>query len=311
MVHWQQAEAINLGPAAAPGKAAGGKGLGDYLYSWPDAVNPCRVDQELVSANYQNPTFFDTAHVDAFGLAALEYLLFGESPQNSCPATATINTAGTWSALSAAELAKRRADYAKAAALHLEKKAAELLAAWEPSGGNFLAEFQNPGGVYATPRAGVDELFAGLFHVDLMVKDRKLALPSGIDVRCVPETCPELLESKWAHHSGENVAANLRGFLLAFTAGDEPSGETDGLGFDDYLKHRGAPELAASIIADSKAAIASAEALTPTLEDALATDVEKVRAVHAAVKKITDQLKSQMVTVLNLRVPDEGASDND
>ena len=38
---------------------------------------------------------------------------------------------------------------------------------------------------------------------------------------------------------------------------------------------------------------------------------DAVKAAHASVKRLTDLLKSQFVTTLNLSVPQEGAADND
>jgi len=53
------------------------------------------------------------------------------------------------------------------------------------------------------------------------------------------------------------------------------------------------------------------EATPGTLEAAVEANPEQVMAAHAAVKGVTDLIKTQLVTVLNLRVPQEGASDND
>ena len=53
------------------------------------------------------------------------------------------------------------------------------------------------------------------------------------------------------------------------------------------------------------------EAIPGTMEEALANNPAAVVAAHTAVKAMTDDLKSRFVNVLNLRVPDEGAGDND
>lgn len=82
-------------------------------------------------------------------------------------------------------------------------------------------------------------------------------------------------------------------------------------GFDDFLIARGAPELAAQIQADTTEALARVGALPGTMDQALTQDRNQVIEAYEAVKKVTDDLKTQFVTVLNLRVPDEGAGDND
>ena len=48
-----------------------------------------------------------------------------------------------------------------------------------------------------------------------------------------------------------------------------------------------------------------------TLQEALVSDPGSVRDGHAAVKVLTDLLKTEVVTVLSLSVPQEGAGDND
>jgi hypothetical protein len=63
------------------------------------------------------------------------------------------------------------------------------------------------------------------------------------------------------------------------------------------------------------AALSGAEAavdeLDPPLEQALASDPQKVRAVYDAVKALTDPLKTEFVTVLNLELPRTSEGDND
>jgi hypothetical protein len=51
--------------------------------------------------------------------------------------------------------------------------------------------------------------------------------------------------------------------------------------------------------------------LDPPLEDALLTDPSKVSAVHQAVKGITDLLKTEFITLLDLELPSSVATDND
>jgi uncharacterized protein len=311
MLVWQRAELFQVGPAGSPLMVKGGKNLRDQIYSWP-TVNTCRVDQELVDARYTAPDFFETALVNAYGLAALEYLLFNDSPVNTCPSQANINTSGSWAALSESERTRRRADYAAAVAAHLVKKGQELLNEWEPTKGNFLRQLATAGeseSIYPSAQSAVDEVFAAMFYVDFKVKDRKLAVPAGIDPLCPAATCPEAFESRWAKHSGQNIVANLRAFQALLIGNVQ--GDSARPGFDDFLSDRGASELAETINRDTEAAIGSLEALAVGLEAALAADPSSIQAVHAAVKKVTDNLKSQMVTVLNLKIPQEGAADND
>jgi hypothetical protein len=51
--------------------------------------------------------------------------------------------------------------------------------------------------------------------------------------------------------------------------------------------------------------------LDPPLASAIVTSPQKVAVVHAAVKKLTDLLKTEFVTVLNLELPAGSEGDND
>ena len=308
---WQALEVFQVGPAADTGMATGAQGIRDEVYSWP-TVNACAVDQEVVDQEYDDPGFFDAALVNVVGLDAAEYLLFHTDPDNSCPSQIDINAEGTWDALGDAEVTARRAAYVDAIADEVLEDAESLSAAWSTGGGNFVATLSSAGlasSSFDSAQQAVDEVFAALFYVELQVKDAKLGIPAGVHVGCATETCPQLVESRLSGRSKENIIANLRAFRRAFLGGETASA---GIGFDDFLVELGAADLALEMETEVDAAIAAAEAIPgPSLESALSSDLEDVVAAHTAVKAMTDDLKSRFVTVLNLRVPDEGAGDND
>ncbi len=303
---WQRAELMQVGPAGAMGTFTGGMTLRDEIYSWP-VVSTCRVDQELVAGNFGTPDFFKNALVNVYGLDALEYLLFYAAEQNTCAPQSSINASGQWAALGAAEIRRRRADYAHAVAAQLRTVAEDLVNRWDPANGNFVSELATAGtaeSIYETERMAADELFAAMFYLDLVTKDLKLAVPAGISPTCTSDTCPESVESLWASYSKEELHANVEGFRALLTG-------NEGVGFDDWLVARSATDLATQLVTETDAALAAVDAIPGTLESALASDPESVRAAHAAVKRVSDLMKSQFVTVLNLSVPDEGAADND
>lgn len=309
---WQQAEVMQVGPAGMAGTVMGGRDLRDEIYSWP-STNRCAIDEAIVAGRGGDASYFESQLVSVSGLDALEYVLFASDEENACPPGRAINSQGTWVALGAEAVAARRASYCKGAAAHLVTDAKKLRDAWEPEGENFRAGFVAPGtsgSAYDNPSDAIDGLYAAIFYLELRVKDRKLAVPAGLHVDCVEESCPELAESRFARRSKENIIANLRAFERVFTGRASADGE-DGLGFDDFLIEAGAEELAQRMRANILEAKERLAAFEGSLEDALATDVERVRALHAALKAITDDLKSQMPSVLGLRVPQEGAGDND
>jgi hypothetical protein len=88
--------------------------------------------------------------------------------------------------------------------------------------------------------------------------------------------------------------------------------EGQGIGFDDVLTSVGASSLAERMTADIEGAIAAADALkSDDIAQELATDPAAVENLHAAVKKITDALKTEFVSVLDLELPQVLEGDND
>ncbi len=305
---WQQAEMLRLGPAG-PATTPGGKDLRDLVYSWP-LVSRCTVEQTIVAKSYADDGFFSGALLNTRGLAAAEYLLFYEAADNACSAAASINSAGTWAALSAAELAKRKADYASAAATDVAKHAKVIADTWSASGGDFAGELASAGksgSLFETDQLAMNALTDGLYYLDSDVKDLKLGRPLGL-VDCPTETCPELVESRYAKRSRDHIKNNLIGFRRIFAGCDEGGN----VGLDDLLTALGAGALAATMAADIEGAIEAADAL-PSSDVAFSMfeDNAKVLALHAAIKKITDALKTQFATVLDVELPQKIEGDND
>ena len=289
MATWQEAELMQLGPAAS-GDAPGARALRDEIYSWP-TTNPCRVDQEVVSEGYASDDFFDRSVPNVYGLDTLEYLLFSADATNACEGRVRINSEGSWDALGEEEVAERRARYAAVVAARLVVDAQRLLDAW-PSSPD-----------YESGQAGLNDVFRALFYVELLTKDVKLGIPAGIASDCSADVCVDALESRYAHHSKENVLGNLRG-VRALLLGEVR-------GFDDLLREEGAGELADRLQVAVDGAATALTSVEGTLQEALVSEPASVRDGHAAVKVLTDLLKTEVVTVLSLSVPQEGAGDND
>lgn len=308
MTGWQRAEVMQFGPTADQNKP-GGRDLRHHIYSWP-AVSSCRIDQVLVGARWEEPGFFDGQLVNVYGLDALEYLLFHRAAGNTCSSSTDINSSGAWAALGEAEIARRRASYARAVAERLVADAQRLVAAWSPEGENFVGQLTGgEGSVYRTSREALDAVFGALFYLDITVKDSKLALPTGLGAGCGSNVCPDDAESRWSRHAKENLAANLRAGQALFF-GNEP-GEEPRPGFDDLLNAVDAEPLAKKFDTAFDEAIRKVDAIPGTLQESLTTDPEPARAAYAAVKALTDLLKIDLVMTLKLEKPAEGAGDTD
>jgi hypothetical protein len=105
----------------------------------------------------------------------------------------------------------------------------------------------------------------------------------------------------------DTLRANLLGFRSLFQ-GCGPAGE--GLGFDDWLTEAGHGELASDMVSAWNDALAAVEAFPPFPS----ASVEEIRALHAAVKRLTDLLKTEFFgdgSPLGLNLPKGMEGDTD
>jgi hypothetical protein len=137
------------------------------------------------------------------------------------------------------------------------------------------------------------------------LKDVKIGDVAGITAGCQADRCPESAELRLAGRSREAVIANLQMARRVF------AGAEGGTGFVHLLRELGAAELADRLLAAADAAIAEVEKLNEPFDVLAARDPALLRPAYDAVKGLTDLMKSQLATVLNLSVPQEGAADND
>jgi len=308
MAAWQKAEQFQFGPlASAP--SSGAQGLRNKIYVFPDQ-NRCLIDQQIVSKLYEGE-LFAAATDESKGLGALEYLLFHQGADNGCPADSTINTTGAWSALTPDELKARKRAYAKATAADILVHARALVFAWERDKGNFIQQLVSAGQgsqTFATQQAAVNAVSDGLFYVEVVSKDRKLAQPLGLK-NCTKTLCLESLESPWADQGKDHLRQNLIGFRALFVGG---SGGQEGLGFDDLLKSVGAEAVSARVLREVDGAQAALQQLgDKTLSQALQTDSMSVLRVHDSLKLVCDTLKQDFTTALAIQPPRRVEGDHD
>lgn len=310
MASWQRAELFRFGPAARSGEP-GGQDLRDLIYAWPVRAE-CKVDEQTVSQSYATAQFhgvdFVVSPVTGRTLSALEYLLFNDSTQNRCSAFASINVAGGWAALSAGELQVRRRAYAAEVAVDLSARAEQLLGAWRDG---FHARFTESGAgnpVFSSEQQVLNAVSNALFYLDLELKDQKLATPLGLTPECSASACPDAVESRFTSYSLSHLRENLVGFRRLFQG---CGADYAGLGFDDWLRDAGAGELAERMLGNLDGIDAALARVQGSLAQALVQDRASVLAIHTAVKAVTDDLKTELVTVLNLELPAATEGDND
>jgi uncharacterized protein len=305
---WQEAELFRFGPAAGMLEQPGGQGLRDHIYSWP-LLSRCTIEQQIVTLAFKDHSF-PSSLISGRGLGAIEYLLFYGGTDNACSNFVSINAQGTWVALGGAELARRKAQYAAAAADDVLARANALLGSWTSSPNGYREQLVSAGAgsvLFVTDHKGLNAVSDALFYVDRELKDWKLGRPIGL-IDCLAPTCPEAIESQFAAVSTLHLRANLVGFRRLFQGCRQ--GFT-GLGFEDWLRAVGATDLADRMIAALRGAEAAVDELHPPIEQAIVNDPAKVFAVHRAVKVLTDLLKAEFVTALNLELPKSAPSDTD
>lgn len=308
MAAWERLEVMQVGPAGVMGEVLGGDDRRDGIYSWP-LTNPCRVDQETLETAYATPVDLAQESVNVRGLDAVEYLLFHPAEGNACKVNSGINQEGTWVAMGS-ELLPRQARYAASAASLILEEALALQARWSPTGGDFSAQLQNAGSqssTYPSQQEALNALSNALFYIEKVTKDMKLGEPLGL-IGCDTDTCPEALESPWAHASKEAVLANIDGVKWLLEGGIDGA---PGTGFIDLLEAVGAADLAGEMVTKLAAARAAVSAVEGTFAAALVSDQPAMDGAFNALKDFTDLFKTQFLSVLDLAIPSRAASDND
>jgi len=298
MIAWQELEVMQIGPLGSSLTAAGGQDGRDEIYSWP-TVNPCLVDQETVRGEYGGADFFTTRLVNAYGLDALEHLLF-YGADNACPSQVDINAHGSWDALGTDGVAAARGAYAAAVTAEVIRQGRALRDAWTGGFSDALGAGADP---YEDDQEALNAVFDALFYLESITKDEKLAVPLG-GGDCGAERCPEDVELPESDTSLAAIEANLVGFRSLLTGGDDT-------GFDDLLTELGHEDLAQEMTTTVDAAIAAVAAVEGPLEEAVESRPEQAQALHDAVKAVTDLLKGDLATVFALQIPDEAAGDAD
>lgn len=300
---WQRAEGVLVGPAAMDNKA-----LRSYIYAWP-SISTCEIDRDTAS-RFADPSSYDinAKLIRVRSLTAIEYLLHPPSASHTCIVEPT-----GWSALGA-DVPRARCRLAEAIAVDVAAKTAAVETAWRADGGDYvgaLVRAGQSGSSFATAHEAVNVVAGGMFYVDYIVKDMKIAEPAGIaDNACGAVGTPCLIElelpfSDRATFAVRNNLASLRELFTGTTA------TADGPGFDDFLIAVGHADVADRMTASLDAAIGAAAQLPDSFVGALMNDYDKVVATHGAVKTFTTDLKSQFLTLLALELPNDVPTDND
>jgi predicted lipoprotein len=298
MLAWQLLEPLQFGPTAAPGSLTGGAGYRDAVYSWP-LTNRCAIERGILDETSKPPAWFDVKLINTYGLDALEFTLFAAPSQTSCPVALALQP--LFDAAGQSGMATKRLAYARALGERLAADASAQLSAWE----SFRFEVERAGetgAAYPAVRDPLDHLITALLYLDTQTKDTKLAHPAGLSPDCAAAICPEAVEHRWSGISRQAAGQNLLTFAAVLEAG----------GLGQHLRDH-SPEGAILVgnLERSLALAASRFEAQGSLAELVVSDPDAVLAMHAAVKDLTDLIKTQLIALLNIRLPNEGDADND
>ena len=313
MADIQATELHALGPAIANGET-----LRKRMLSFSEGtLSTCGIDEIAVLASESDFNISSRAS-NQLGMGAAGYLLFNENLNHSC--STLVPTTAEWNALSENDRKAARCEAAKVIVSDVKNAAEAIQTAWSASGGNFIAEFTAEG----TSGEYLQETSDALFYIEVGGKDKKLAIPLGLRT-CTNNSCPETVESKYSKNSLQNIRDNAVSFLEIFEGGA-------GRGFDDVISEAGFSEVNQSMqtaVADVIAAIDSIG--TPLYDQALSIDSSSKAtsctnafsnpgtidvdlpacSLNGLMKRITDLMKIDFVTIVGVNLPSGVQSDND
>ena len=308
----QKAELHAIGPAAANSSSLQFR-LNSYMFG---SLSTCGVDG--IAAKVDDNVDINSRSINQRGVGALEYLLFNEDLNHSCPlqAGATID----WNGLSEVKRRSMRCEAAQLISADLAGAVNTIIDRWAATGDNYRADFLSEDSLNESLQLTTD----GMFYVEEGAKDAKLGNPLGIITACSALTCPEQIEAPYSRSSIRQIIDNLEAFEQIFVSNQET-------GFDAHIINEGFPEVSQRFVDNLTAAITFAEGIEPTLVDQVELvgsegDVECTNAfanpdqpstqfptctLYGMVKRIVDDLKIDFVTIVNVSIPGGSQSDND
>ena len=309
----QASELHVIGPAIENGGSLQFR-LNSYMAG---PLSTCGVDG--IAAQVEDGINIDARSLNQRGIGALEYLLFNDNLDHSCPPQAAATA--QWNALDERTRAAQRCQAAQLIAGDMSAASATLFDKWAPTAQDYRAVF------LSEERVGesLQETTDAMFYLEEGAKDAKLGNPLGIVVACSALTCPEQIESPHSVTSLDNIITNVKAFRRIFISNDKT-------GFDAHLTAEGFPEVAERFINNLQASIAYAESIEQSVTEqvaAIATESEETACSNAfanpdspseqfplctlygMLKTIVDDLKIDFVTIVNVSIPGGSQSDND
>ena len=306
----QQTELHAIGPVAANANA-----LRDRILSYSTGpLSSCGVDE--IAALSEDADFDLSSRAgNQKGLGAVGYLLHDNDLEHSC--SSLVSTTSDWNSKSESDRKTLRCSAALKIAQDVASAALSVRDQWVNSYRSDLVSESSAGD-------NLQAVSDAIFYYEKGIKDKKLGIPLGINAGCSALSCPAQVESQYSLSSLQSIRINSESFLKVFQGGS-------GLGFDDFIVHEGFPEVSTRFATNTNAVIdAVATIEVPLYEQATSINTEALETqctnayanpdttdelsactLYGLVKRISDDLKIDFVTIVNVDLPDGSQSDND
>ncbi len=309
----QKTEMHVIGPALRNDEA-----LHNRVHSYSTgSLATCALDQAVVDASSADFQISSRAF-NQRGMGALEYLLFNSNLNHSC--SSQVPATASWNDLTESDRKTQRCGLAEKLAADVAVASNLIHSQWTEGDSPFRTEFLNEDSQGENFQLITD----GIFYLETFTKSQKLTIPLSLDDKCSSVTCPGLVESPYSETSLRNVRTNAAEFLRIFNGGS-------GLGFDDLINQEGFTDITLrfqnqlSDVEDRVAqisgslndqlALVEADPSDPACLNAFANpgDESTIGACSLAglLKRVTDDLKIEFVTIVGVAIPGRVQSDND
>ncbi len=258
---WEQSEAFIFGPVES-------KGIDPSIDSWP--LNKADLEGVLTSGNTLNQSFVDNLEGTQKGFHTIEYLLFGQGN------TKTLES-----------FTVREFEYLNAVTASFQAATQQLIQAWSPTDGNYIANFKKAGlegSVYISKNAALQELVNGMIGISDEVANGKINGPFTAEDR-------SLEESQFSDNSNADFQDNIRSIQNVYL-GKYAAGTTN-KGIREFVKALN-PTLATRLENEIAAAITAIGEMIPTFGDAIAKNKEKVATAQIAIQKMQKTLEEDI-----------------
>jgi predicted lipoprotein len=215
----KQIEIIQFGPAQFGGFY---ESIDPWVISYLDNTTP---DTTGINSFISGSTTINSANVSTLnklqkGLPAIEYLLFSDINANT---SVSVICSG---------LTSRRLDFTKQLISLYLISAQNLHSQWKPSGSNYVNELPTAGSgsiYFSSQQTALTTLLLQLSNHIEFIRDNKLGYPAGLTVRSNGVKRSNIIESRFASRSIDNLVDNLVGVNNLYTG-------INGPGISEYIK---------------------------------------------------------------------------